>query len=121
MVVVGAYNGEQMVNAVILMQGGVTGTTMLRFPSNVVLLVATAMSGSGITLDDAHDAIGELANMVTGSAKTKLTRHLVRISTPTIVVGDNGLGDVAGLGPWLYFPFTASFGKFFLAASIHKN
>lgn len=114
-------DGEQMVNAVILIQGGVSGAAMLRFPSKVVLPVGAAMSGGSVTLEDAHDAIGELANMVTGSAKIELARQMVRISTPTIAVGDKALGDVADLEPWLYVPFSASFGSFFLAASIHKN
>jgi CheY-specific phosphatase CheX len=108
------------VNAIITMEGGATGVLILRFPSGIVLPVATALAGPGLSLEAAYDAIGEITTMVTGNAKRDLTRHLVATSVPTIAVGDEALGEIANRTPWLYVPFTGSAGTFYLAVSVSR-
>jgi len=39
--------------------------------------------------EDFADAVGELVNMVSGSAKAQFEGHDVRISVPSVVVGSN--------------------------------
>lgn len=109
-----------VVNAVITLSGGASGAVLLRFPSGVVLPVGMAFLGGELSLGDAYDAIGELANMVTGSAKRDLSQRLVQISVPRIVVGDVDLGKTARLHPWLRVPFTGSVGTFSLYVSIQN-
>lgn len=108
-------------NAVISLSGGVSGAVMLRFPSGAVLPVGMACVQSNVSLLDAYDAIGELANMVTGNAKRALSEQLVEISVPRIVVGDANLGEIAQLRPWLRVPFRCSIGSFSLFVSIQAN
>ncbi len=110
--------GERFVNAVILMDNGETGGALLRFPPNVVFPIATSIAGPRLSLQDAYDAIGELANMVVGNAKRDLSQKLIHISVPRITVGERDLGDVAALTPWLDVPLTTPLGRFFLSISI---
>ena len=113
--------GAEMCNAVINMEGGARGAVVLRFPSNIVLPVGMAFAGGSISFHDAYDALGELANMIVGSAKRDLSQRLVSITVPQIVIGDNDLGEVSLLSPWLYVPFTTSVGSFYLSVSITKS
>ncbi|MEQ8785150.1 MAG: chemotaxis protein CheX [Pirellulaceae bacterium] len=39
--------------------------------------------------DDVSDAVGELANMIVGSAKSKLETSQIAITVPTVIVGDD--------------------------------
>lgn len=110
-----------VVNAVITMSGGASGAVLLRFPSGVVLPVGMAFARGELSLNDAYDAIGELANMVTGSAKRALSQRLVEISIPRIVIGDVDLGEIALLHPWLRVPFSCSMGTFSLFVSIQNQ
>ena len=53
-----------------------------------------------------------------GSATGELGTRLVRISIPRLALGDEALSDVTHLTPWICVPFTATFGQFYLAASV---
>ena len=112
---------ESAVNAVITLRGGACGVVMLRFPTEVILPLGKAFARTEVTLDDAYDAIGELANMVTGSAKRELSQTIVDISAPRVAVGDKELGDILELSPWLYVPLKTSLGRFYLSLSISEQ
>lgn len=110
-------HGPRMINAIIGMEGGVQGAVVVRLPMSVALRIGAAFTGTAVTVDGAQDAVGELANMITGNAKRELGRHLVRITVPRIAIGDEEIGDVAEISPWLFVPFQASLGNFVLAVS----
>lgn len=79
------------VTGVISMYGDIEGTVILSLPLNTAELIASRFAGDEITVDsdDFTDAIGELVNMIAGSAKAKINGGDVSISCPSVVVGSN--------------------------------
>ena len=86
---VGEDHPAQEVAGVIGLSGAVVGSVILGFSNDTAGKVATAFAG--IPIEQGHpdfaDAIGELANMVAGSAKAKFEGHNVSISLPNVIVG----------------------------------
>lgn len=108
---------EAAVSTIVTMRGGAEGSLILIFPRDVVGLVVRHWDESIEKLDDILDAIGELGNMVCGSAKHKLSNQLIEISVPAVVVGRQFSNAVSRLTPWLIVPFEGKFGSFDLAVS----
>lgn len=77
------------VSGIIGLSGDVSGSVALSFPREVACAVASAFAGAPIRDTDADfaDALGELANMVAGSAKTHFAGLNVSISLPSVVMG----------------------------------
>jgi len=69
------------------------GAVALSFPKTTALNVYNLFSGeySDRLGMDVQDAVGEMANMVAGGAKTEFSKHglTFHLSIPTIVVGQN--------------------------------
>ncbi len=105
------------VSAMISMRGGAQGVLVLRFPRHVVKPIVRRLDAGAKTMDDILDAVGELANMVCGSAKHKISDQLVDISVPRVSVGDDQAAAIASLTPWLIVPFEGDFGSFDLSVS----
>lgn len=112
---------EGAVSAVVTMRGGASGSLILIFPREVVGLVVRQWDEDIEKLEDILDAIGELANMVCGSAKHKLSNQLIEISIPAVVVGRNFADSLNKLTPWLIVPFEGQFGSFDLAMSFQMR
>ncbi len=76
-------------SAIIGLSGDVTGAVTLRFPMETASRLVSQFIGEDVAPDhpDFPDALGELANMVAGSAKAQLTGKTVSISCPSIVMG----------------------------------
>lgn len=108
------------INVIVEMSGGVTGALLLRIPKTVAIKLATSFTGTTMPLEDTHDAIGELGNMITGSAKQNLKSQLVNITIPRIALKQEDLGSVADLTPWLEVPFIGSVGEFSICVSISE-
>ncbi len=75
--------------AIIGLSGTVRGAVALAFPADTAHFVVKRLMGtdSPVTDDQINDAIGEVANMVAGSAKSKLVGQDVSISLPSVVRG----------------------------------
>ena len=77
------------VSSVIGFSGGATGSVVLHFRFDVAAKVASAFAG--IDIDPKHadfaDALGELANMVAGGAKSQFEGLDISISLPSVIVG----------------------------------
>jgi CheY-specific phosphatase CheX len=113
-----------LVNAVVELRGdraAVCGAVVLRFPPGAMFTIATAFTQTSVTLEDAHDAIGELANMVAGNANRDLKSRQVSVSVPEILAGDLSAGRLSRLSPWLMVCFTSSAGMFYLCASVDAS
>ncbi len=78
------------VSGIIGMSGDVEGSVALSFPTATAERVVTLFTGMELTAghEDFADAIGELVNMISGSAKAQLVDKEVSISCPTVVIGD---------------------------------
>ncbi len=81
--------GAADVSGIIGMSGDVTGCVVLALESDVACRVASAFAGHAIdsSSPDFADAIGELANMVAGNAKTEMHGLNVSISLPSVIIG----------------------------------
>jgi chemotaxis protein CheX len=79
------------VSGVIGLTGMAKGSVALSFPRITALKVASAFVGMRVlALDDvATDAIGELANIIAGAAKSELSQYSIQISLPSIILGDS--------------------------------
>lgn len=83
---------EYEVSGIIGLSGRAQGSVVVSLSRSVALQAAAAMlmmdpsDFDGLT-DDVVDAVGELANMVAGSAKAELEEYQLSISLPNVVIG----------------------------------
>ncbi len=80
------------ISGIIGLSGDVVGAVVLSFPKETAGSVVSAFAGEPLSVNsgDFADAIGELANMISGNAKAKFPgESLVNISCPTVVIGKN--------------------------------
>ncbi len=89
------------VSGIIGFSGDAAGAILLCFPQDVACKLASAFAGEEMTIEhpDFEDAIGELANMVAGSAKAEFQDLCVNISLPSVAVGEHHAVHVSALGP----------------------
>ncbi len=80
---------EHDVSAVIGLTGRMQGTILLSFSEKVALIALERMVGSTATEinEEVCDAVGELANMIAGSAKAELFELELSLSIPNVVTG----------------------------------
>jgi chemotaxis protein CheX len=80
---------EHDVSGVIEIAGPVTGVVVLSFPTDTAQRVVALLTGEELPsdADGFGDAIGELASMVSGGAKSHFPDADVTLSTPSVVSG----------------------------------
>ena len=104
------------ISAIIGLSGEIVGSAVISLPKKLALNVASAMFMEELTEinDDVKDAIGELANIVVGTARNKLkdAGHDVTISTPTIIIGLGHEVSHPHAVPFLLIPFSTDDGEF---------
>jgi chemotaxis protein CheX len=78
------------VSGIIGFSGDAAGCVVVSFTNDVACKAASQFAGTAI--DQKHpdfaDAIGELANMVAGNAKKEFTDLNIKISLPSVVIGE---------------------------------
>ncbi len=86
---IGTNDGSTDVSGVIEFSGDAAGSLVLHFTFDVASAIASKFAGCEITTEheDFSDAIGELANMVAGAAKSQFEGLNVSKSLPNVVVG----------------------------------
>ncbi len=101
------------VSATIGISGTIAGTIVLGFPQQVAMEVAAALAGSPMTsLDqDCVDALGEVANMIAGSAKSKFPAGSNTLSLPHVSVGNHRIAFPNGI-PVIVIPCNTPQGQF---------
>lgn len=107
-------NGQTDVSAVIGFSGDAAGSVAVCYPFNTAAKIATAFAGTEITPDhdDFGDALGELANMIAGGAKSKLAGVRITISLPSVVIGECQYISASRTAPRLFIPCTTDAGGF---------
>jgi chemotaxis protein CheX len=102
------------VTGIIGLSGEVVGSAALSFPLETAKKAVEAFSGSKLTETDDlfSDAVGELANMVTGNAKKDLDDSNIYISVHTVVIGKNHRLGHHQLGPWVVLRCQSNLGPF---------
>ncbi len=108
------------VSGVVGLSGDATGCAVLSFPRAVACRAASSFAGVEIDVDHPQfvDAIGELANMVAGSAKRDLRGVRCGISLPTVVIGREHVFSQSQTAPRLVVPCKTVLGDFFLEVAL---
>jgi chemotaxis protein CheX len=77
------------VSAVIGISGGAAGTVVVGMSGDTAREILKRMIGteSDSLNDEVCDAVGEITNMITGSAKAQLSKYELSISLPNVVTG----------------------------------
>jgi chemotaxis protein CheX len=108
---VGDKNGAHDISGVIGLSGRAVGTVVLSLGEPVALRVTESMLDElpAEINSDVIDTVGELTNMIAGSAKAQLEHLKMSLSLPNVIVGrDHQIafpGDVTPIGvpfdcPW---------------------
>jgi chemotaxis protein CheX len=111
------------ISGIIGLSGGAKGSVALGFPRISALKIVSAFVGEKtVTLDEtAVDAIGELANIISGSARRDLSEHRINISLPTVVLGErHELTSTREVVP-MVVPFETALGPFLLTVNFKSE
>jgi chemotaxis protein CheX len=102
--------------------GQLTGSVMVSFSDAAAEKLVEAFAGAKLARNDPDfaDAIGELTNMIAGSAKQHLG-GLASISIPTVVIGNGYVVANMHTIPCLVIPCSTTFGSFAVEVCIMRN
>jgi chemotaxis protein CheX len=100
------------VSGVIGMSGEAAGTVVVSLSREMALQVAGALLGEMPESVDADvvDAIGEIANMVAGGAKSRLDGLELSIGLPTVICGENHTVNFPSNATPIIIPFSSDWG-----------
>lgn len=100
------------ISGLIGLSGKASGMVVINLSTEVALKAASAMLMEEITEvnDDVLDAVGELANVIAGQAKTDLERYDLSVSLPNVVTGEGHEIRFPSATPPLAVPFETDFG-----------
>lgn len=106
------------VAAIIGFSGDAVGSVALCFNSRSACQIASKFAGTEITAEhpDFADALGELANMVAGQAKSKMEGLDISISLPRVVAGSGQRTLMSQKIPILALPCDSPLGRFIVEA-----
>lgn len=102
------------VSSIIGFSGDAAGSVVLHFSFDTASKIATAFAGIEIDQnhDDFADAIGELANMIAGGAKSQFEGLNISISLPNVIVGRDHNVSASKNAPRLVIPCSTAKGTF---------
>jgi len=102
------------VSAVIGFSGDAVGSVILCFPFATAIKAASTFAGIEMDKDheDFSDALGELANIVAGQAKSKLEGFNISISLPSVIIGKEHAVLRSKQRPRLSIPCDSPLGRF---------
>jgi len=110
------------VSAIIGLGGAVTGCVVLGFSQQVALALASGLTKTTIDALDADcvDALGEIVNMIAGSAKKNLPGGLSTLSIPNVILGSHKIQYPTGV-PIVVIPCETLVGAFTIEVAIQLN
>ena len=112
-------HGAPYVSGVIGFSGQLTGCVVVGFPRNVANILVEKFAGAAMddSTPDFADAIGEITNILVGSAKSAMEMK-VSISIPSVIIGTGY--TVAGLSaiPCFIIPCSCAAGEFTIEISV---
>jgi len=108
-------------SAVIAMSGAANGVVVMCLTPRVALTMASALAGKPFEKvdEEVRDALGEIVNMIAGSAKKDLPGGLVTISTPRVV--DTEQVAFPEGRPAISIPFDTGVGRFIVEVSLKEE
>lgn len=107
------------ISAIIGLSGGVSGCAVINMSKNIAFELVAALIGDEVTEldDDCTDAIGEIANMIAGNAKTDFPGEGHSISVPSVIIGQHLVSYPTGL-PIIAIPCETDSGQFVIEIAI---
>jgi len=110
------------ISSIIGLSGNVSGSVVISLSHDVAYLLVSALVGDEVTElnDDCIDAIGEIANMIAGNAKTDFPSNNNSISTPSVVVGKHKVNYPSGL-PIITIPCITDKGEMYIEIALKVN
>ena len=87
------------ISSIIGLSGNVSGSVVISLSRNIAYQLVSSLLGEDISElnEDCTDAIGEIANMIAGNAKTDFPSNNNSISVPSVVVGKHKVTYPSGL------------------------
>ncbi|MEO0531346.1 MAG: chemotaxis protein CheX [Planctomycetota bacterium] len=118
-----AKNRQYPISGLIGLSGKASGMVVINLSTEVALKAASAMLMDDITEvnDDVLDAVGELANMIAGQAKTDLEQYDLSVSLPNVITGENHCVRFPSTTPPLAVPFDTDFGPIRLEVGLETS
>jgi chemotaxis protein CheX len=108
------------VSGIIGFSGDAAGAVVISFSNKVACKAASNFAG--IEIDEHHpdfaDAIGELANMVAGNAKKEFTDLNIKISLPSVVIGEQFVVSNSRTTPRIMIPCNCELGDVFVEVAM---
>jgi len=110
------------ISGIIGLSGTVTGCVVINLSKNIALQLVSALIGDEVTEmnDDCTDAIGEIANMIAGNAKTDFPSEGTTISVPSVVIGKHKVSYPSGL-PIIAIPIVTDKGELVIEVALKEN
>jgi len=111
---------QHEVSGVIGLSGKAQGTVVLELSREAALSATEAMlqERPAEINGDVTDAIGELVNMIAGSAKAKLEHLSMSVSLPTVITGKNHCVEFPTKVTPICIPFTSPWGDICLEVGL---
>lgn len=112
------------VSGIIGMSGDVVGNVVISLPMPTALRLVALFTGTEMKADnpDFADAIGELANMISGNAKGMFAgKKRVQISCPSVVIGSNHTVARPKDVPCIVIPATTDCGQFVIEIAVSQR
>ncbi len=108
----GGVQPDYDVSGVIGLSGSAKGTVVLSLCREAALMAAAAMLGERpeAVNADVRDAVGELTNMIAGSAKAKLEHLALSVSLPSVITGKGHCIDFPKNVTPICIPFDSAWG-----------
>lgn len=105
--------------------GGVRGAFAIGFTDSCIFHIVSSMLGETFTElnDDIRDAVGELANMVSGAARATLDELDMSfdMAVPTVICAPQHEVTLVTKAPIIAIPFTTEAGEFFTEATLWRS
>jgi chemotaxis protein CheX len=108
-----------VISGIIGLSGDVQGVVIIKFPMETALTVVSRLIGEEVTKidDDVTDTIGEITNIIVGSAKKYLNGLNVSIGLPTVVEGSDYVLHLSRDTPSVCASLSSDAGDFFIKVS----
>lgn len=104
------------VSSVIGLTGEVSGTVSVSFSEASILVIVSKMFGEEIKEinEEITDAVGEIANMISGQARQQLEKmgRSLKAAIPTVITGKNHAVAHLTKHPVIAIPFKTDHGEF---------
>jgi chemotaxis protein CheX len=110
------------ISSIIGVSGSVCGSVVISLTHEIAFQLVSALVGDEVTeLDeDCIDAIGEIANMIAGNAKTDFPSSDNSISVPSVVVGKHKVSYPSGV-PVITIPCILDKGQMIIEIALKEK